>query len=47
MILTVCPAPTSPQCVTSLAMWRSSGAIRSKVGAVAPTMMESVPSMAA
>ena len=46
-ILTAWPAPASPQCVTSLAMWRSSGSMRSKQVGVPPTMIDSVPSIAA
>ena len=46
-ILTAWPAPASPQCVTSLARWRSSGSMRVKVSLVPPTMIDRVPSIAA
>ena len=46
-ILTACPLPTGPQWVTSLAMCASTGRRRSTRAASPPTMMLSVPSMAA
>ena len=47
MIFAICPVPTPPQWVMSVAMQASSGRMRANTAGWAPTMMLSVPSSAA